>query len=107
LLNETQGYGRDALQNGTAFGGTQTVSLRGAVKTEITPNLTWLVRGDYQRQSGNAQSVTSVVAETVTPEAAANWSDKLGGLVPALGDTYDYNLHQLTGGGLRDRQFGI
>jgi iron complex outermembrane receptor protein len=107
LYNENDGYGRDILNDDQRFGGTWTFSMRGAVRAELTDSLTWTLRGDWQRQGGNAQAVTTVDAKTVTAAGATNIANLLDGKHPILNDTYSNRVRQITGGSLRDRQYGF
>ncbi len=106
LYDRFEGYGYDLLR-GERVGDNTTFSLRGAVRSELTPTLTWLLRGDYQRQRGDGISPTTVDASTVTPTFAANFAARLNGLTPILNSTYGYSLRQISIGRLRDSQGGI
>jgi iron complex outermembrane receptor protein len=106
LYDRYDGYGRNLL-DGSRVGGNETASFRGAVRAEVTPDLTWLVRGDYQRQRGDGQAIVTIDAATVTPTAAANFARRLNGLVPRLDGTYSYGVRQNTAGALRDDQWGL
>ncbi|OWK33152.1 TonB-dependent receptor [Sphingomonas dokdonensis] len=105
LYDRFLGYGHN-LDTGKRFGRNDTFSLRGSMKAEITPTLTWLLRGDYQKQDGDGVAVGTVDAATVTPTFAANFNQRLNGLVPRLDATYSYGVRQLTTGDLDDRQWG-
>lgn len=105
LFDRFHGYGVNA-NTDAHFGGNKTVSLRGAVKANITPELTWVLRGDYQRQRGDGVSILTVDAATVTPTAAANFATRTNGLIPVLDNTYGRRVRQPTSGSLDDRQFG-
>ena len=106
LYDRFDGYGKNAM-TGQHFGDNRTLSLRGAVKAQITPSLSWILRGDYQQQRGDGQAVVSVDSATVTPRAAANFAARLNGLTPRLDDSFDRNLMQITDGTMRDNQWGI
>lgn len=106
LYDHTDGYGRNLLTN-DRFGKKATFSARGSVRAELSPTVTWLLRGDYQRQSGDGQSVVTVDAATVTPAFAANFNTRLSGLIPRLDATYSYAVRQYTEGRLRDNQGGV
>lgn len=105
LFDRFHGYGNN-LNTGENFGRNETISLRGAVKAEITPALTWILRGDYQRQRGDGVAMLTVDAATVTPTFAANFATRLNGFIPVLDDTYSRSVRQSTDGNLDDRQFG-
>ncbi|KKI21972.1 hypothetical protein XM50_01385 [Sphingomonas sp. Ag1] len=106
LYDRYDGYGRNLL-DGSRVGENETLSFRGAVRAEVTPDLTWLVRGDYQRQRGDGQAIVTVDAATVTPTAAGNFARRLNGLVPRLDATYSYGVRQNTAGNLEDDQWGL
>lgn len=106
LYDEYGGYGVNTF-DGQRFGKNRLLSLRGAIRAELAPNLTWLLRGDYQMQRGDGQTVITVDAATVTPTAAANFRTRLNGLEPILNGTYDYNVRQTSGGVLNDDQWGV
>ncbi|WP_308238040.1 TonB-dependent receptor [Phenylobacterium sp. J426] len=106
LYDGFDGYGRSAL-NGERFGQLETTSLRGAVRAELSDSVTWLLRGDYQRQDGDGLVVASVDAATVTPQGAANIASRLNGLHPELYDTFGRRVRQLTDGNMDDEQYGL
>ncbi|PZQ57238.1 MAG: hypothetical protein DI570_20200 [Phenylobacterium zucineum] len=92
----SDGFGRDEL-TGERVGRNGGFSLRGAVKWDIRPDLTWTLKGDYQNLNGDGANVVTVVSKTVTPQALANWRTRLdpdgaGPLtadLPNLNGTYD------------------
>lgn len=106
LYDRFDGYGFN-LNDGERFGNNATLSFRGAVRANITPNLRWVLRGDYQRQRGDGATPVTVDAATVTPAAAANFVTRLNGLIARLDDTYSYSVRQVSGGRLRDDQWGV
>lgn len=106
LADSFDGYGRNELTGNRRFGASNLLSFRGGLRSELSPNLTWLLRGDYQRQRGDGQSVVTVDASTVTPTAAANFSTRLNGLAPRLDDTFNRTVRQGTEGRLVDDQWG-
>lgn len=106
LYDRFDGYGHDLLRD-ERVGNNETISLRGAMRWEISPSLTWLVRGDYQHQNGDGISPTTVAADTVTPAFAANFATRLNGLIPRLDATDSYSLRQISVGRLRDKQAGV
>jgi iron complex outermembrane receptor protein len=105
LLDDFDGYGHN-LFTGGRYGDTNLKSIRGTALIEPAANLTWTVRGDYQKVGGDGQAPTTVVATTVTPAFAAAYRAKFGGISPVLDDTYDYDVYQYTEGTLSDRQWG-
>lgn len=106
LYDDFDGFGRNDI-TGKRFGDSRVVSLRGAFKGELAPTLTWVVKGDYQRQRGDGLTATSVVADTVTPTALANWRTRSGNQLPIVDRTYTYRNRADTDGELRDEQWGI
>lgn len=106
LWDRTDGYGHDMVRD-RSFGGNDTLSFRGTVRAELGDNLTWLVRGDYQRQDGDGQAVTTVDDRTVTPTAAANFAQRLNGLQPRLDNGFSRSVRQYTSGDYADNQWGV
>ena len=106
LYDRFDGYGYN-LFDSKRFGNNDTLSFRGSVRANITPSLRWILRGDYQRQRGDGATPVTVDAATVTPVAATNFATRLNGLTPRLDNTYSYSVRQITGGILKDDQWGV
>lgn len=106
LYDDFEGYG-DNLFAGGRYGGQESLSVRGAAQVEISPSLSWVVRADYQEATGDGAFPTTVLANSVTPTAAENFTRRLRGLTPTLDDTYSYDLYQTTAGSLNDDQWGV
>ncbi|MEW5684028.1 MAG: TonB-dependent receptor [Pseudomonadota bacterium] len=110
----SDGFGRDEL-TGERVGRNTGFSLRGAVKWEIRPELTWTVKGDYQNLSGDGSNVVTVISSTVTAQALANWRTRLdpdgaGPLaadLPLLDGTYRRRVRGTNGGDVKDYQTGV
>ncbi|MDZ4372152.1 MAG: TonB-dependent receptor [Phenylobacterium sp.] len=111
---ESGGYGRNDL-DGKRMGRNDGFSARAAVQWDITPELTWSLRGDYQNLSGDGYNVISVVTDSVTPQTLANWQTRLDpdgagprvGVLPYTSDTYSRRVRQSTEGDVTDYQTGV
>lgn len=106
LYDEFAGFGRNDI-TGDRFGDLGVLSLRAGIKADLTPNLQWVVKADYQRQRGDGLTPTSVAIDTLTPAAVQNWRTRTGNQVPILDRTYTYRNRADTDGVLRDNQWGI
>ncbi len=114
LAYKGEGFDKNDL-TGERIGRNDGASFRGAVKWSINDNLTWLLRGDYTNLSGDGYNTMTVVANTVTPTAAANWRTRvdpdgtgpLVGVTPYLDKTYTRHVMQNTKGDLKDFQSGL
>lgn len=106
LYDHTDGFGRNAI-TGKRVGSNTTFSVRGGVSLDLSDNLRWLVRADYQHQTGDGTTPITVVADTVTPTAAANFNRILAGKIPDLVHTYSTTVRQITAGSLDDEQYGV
>lgn len=106
LYDDSDGYGRNLFIPGR-FGGNTLKSLRGTLRADLGANLTWTVRGDYQKSDGDGQAVNTVLEDTVTPQIRANYIARANGLVPFLDRSYSRDVFQYTEGSLRDEQWGV
>lgn len=114
LGEHTDGTGYEEL-NDIALGENSVRSARLSARWEITPDVTWLLKTDYQTVEGDGAQAISVVAESVTPNAVANWRARLDpdgagprtGDLPLLDDTYSRHVRQDSGGILDDEQLGF
>jgi iron complex outermembrane recepter protein len=114
LREHGDGTGYEELSD-KALGSSDTLSVRASSRWNITPDLTWVMRGDYQTLDTDGFQAVSVVAETVTATAAANWRARLDpdgagpttGDLPLLDDTYSRRVRQESIGGVRDEQYGL
>jgi iron complex outermembrane receptor protein len=108
------GFGRNDL-TGKRIGRNDGFSARVAVEWEITPDLTWNLRGDYQNLSGDGYNTVPLIASTVTPQSLAKWQAALDpdgagplvGVLPYTSDTYSRRVLQSTSGDLTDYQSGV
>ena len=104
------GYFKNML-DGRTYGDRDVFVGRASAKWEIAPALTWLVRGDYSRTTGDGVYPSLVYAETATPAALAaytTFANRFGGVSPVVGNEPSYNFRQrISNPFLRDRQYGI
>ena len=114
LAFEGDGFTRNDL-TGKRVGRNDAFSSRVAVKWNVTPELTWTLRGDYQHLTGDGQIAPTVIEKTVTPAAAANFRARLDpdgagplvGQTPYLTGTYRRHVFQNMEGDLQDYQAGL
>jgi iron complex outermembrane receptor protein len=98
-----------------AIGASDTLSVRGSSRWDITPDVIWVMHADYQTLKGDGLGAVSVVAQTITPAAAASWRARLDpdgagpmtGDLPLLDDTYSRRVRQESAGSLQDEQYGL
>ncbi|MBX3485489.1 TonB-dependent receptor [Phenylobacterium sp.] len=111
---EGGGFGRNDL-TGKRMGRNDGFSARVAIQWDITPDVTWTLRGDHQNLSGDGYNTITVVSKTVTPTTLANWQTRLDpdgagplmGVLPYTADTYSRRVRQSTEGDLKDYQTGV
>tara|TARA_R100000365_G_C2748694_1_gene81362 strand:+ start:3917 stop:6250 length:2334 start_codon:yes stop_codon:yes gene_type:complete len=114
LGSQGEGFGKNDL-TGQTIGRNDVFSVRTAMKWDITPSLSWVLKADYQNLSGDGSPTVTVKADTVTEQAAANWAARLDpdgagpllGSTPYLDRTYDYHVYQVSDGNLKDFQYGL
>ena len=104
------GYFKNML-DGRTYGDRDVFVGRASAKWEIAPALTWLVRGDYSRTTGDGVYPSLVYARTA-PAALLNgytvFANRAGGVSPVVGNEPSYNFRQrISDPFLRDRQYGI
>jgi iron complex outermembrane recepter protein len=114
LREHGDGTGYEELSD-KALGSNDTLSARISSRWNITPDVTWVMHGDYQTLDGDGFQAVSVVAETVTTAAAASWRTRLDpdgagsltGDLPLLDDTYNRRVRQESIGSVHDAQYGL
>jgi iron complex outermembrane receptor protein len=114
LRQHNDGTGYEELSD-SALGGRDIFSARISSRWDIAAAVTWVMRADYQTLEGDGFQATSVVAQTVTPMAAANWRARvdpdgtgpLAGDLPLFSGTYDRHVRQESIGTLNDEQYGL
>ena len=110
----SDGFGREEL-SGDRLGRNTGFSVRAAVRWNITPEIKWVLRGDYQNLTGDGANIVTVVARSVAPNAAANLRTRLDpdGAGPLVGDTpilnatYSRRIRQESQADLADFQTGV
>nr|WP_176392295.1 TonB-dependent receptor [Sphingomonas sp. CDS-1] len=80
---------------------------RATLKLEPTDRLTWLIRGDYLQIRGDGAANTGYKPDTVTATGAANYSARLGGIIPDFFTPFDRRNSNFVTGFQRDRQYGL
>ncbi|MFC6198473.1 TonB-dependent receptor [Ponticaulis profundi] len=106
LYDRTDGFGYNQYNN-SDLGEEETLSLRGAADIELSGNLNWVVRGDYQKMTGDGTGPVTLMASTLTPEGRQNFIDRLNGLTPRLDTDYSRVVRQTPGNNLDSDQWGI
>lgn len=99
------GYWHQA-QTGQRFGGTDTISLRLSARWNITPNLTWTVRGDYTSQTGDGWYNISIIPSSVTPTILAGLNRVLSGRLPTIGIDSNSSNEDVTTANIDDYHWG-
>ena len=115
MYDDRDGYGYNDITR-KSVGDNRVISVRTALAWDISDTLSWSLKGDYQRTTGDGAAVVTVVKESVRGSAEANWrratdpdgtSGPLTGDVPVLNNTYTLTLHQENEGVLNDMQHGF
>lgn len=114
LAYRGDGFGVNDL-DGRKLGENSGFSLRASTRWQISPELTWTLRGDYQNLTGDGQNTITVVAKTLTPQAIENWRTRIDpdGAGPLVGDlpyvnnTFGRHVRQESEGNLTDYQTGV
>ncbi|WP_439637085.1 TonB-dependent receptor [Oceanicaulis sp.] len=106
--SEFDGYG-EFIPDGRAFGGDETVAARVSADFDLSPQLSWSVRLDHTRLSGDGRSAAEALGDTLTARGRAILTGFLGGAanLPDLEDPYDHRVNHLLGGDLSDAQWGL
>ena len=95
------------IPTGRRFGGTDTVSLRLTARYQFNPHLSWIVRGDYSTQTGDAWYNISIVPGSVTPTILANLTRVLGGNLPTIGIDSNSSKQDVTTASIDDYHLGV
>ena len=104
---EFDGYG-EYIPDGSSFGGDETVAARLSADFDLSPRLSWAVRLDHTRLTGDGQSSAEARGDTLTPAGRAILTGFLGaGNLPELDDPYDHRVSHIVGGDLSDEQWGV
>lgn len=92
-------------QDGRQLGGLDDSALRATLRAELG-DLTWTVRGDYARSTGDGFVNMDLDANSVTPEQLEAFRLRLGGALPDT-NLNDRTLNQFVDARLVDRQWGV
>ncbi len=115
VYDDRDGYGQNEL-NGQDIAYSRNITARVGAVWDITDTISWDVRGDYQRTTGDGLPIVSVVAESVWAGGVANWTRVLDpdgtsgpqvGQLPFLNKTYTQSVYQESEGYLNDNQYGL
>lgn len=105
LYDRRDGYIHNDLTGGKV-GDSEYRGVRLSARYERAP-FKWELRADYQRTTGDGQTDTTVVSDSVSASAAANFTATTRGHTPILDDTYSQHISQVAAGSLDDRNWGL
>lgn len=91
---------------GERFGGVDTMSFRLSGRFDLSENISWIVRGDYQSQTGDGYTNVSLLPESLTPAILANFGARLGGRLPVVGITSNSSLNDPATANVDDYHWG-
>lgn len=92
---------------GQRFGGVDTISLRLTGRAELSDNLTWVLRGDYQSQTGDGYNNVSLIPGSISPTILTNFSARLGGRLPIIGIHSNNSLNSPATANVDDYHWGV
>jgi iron complex outermembrane receptor protein len=91
---------------GARFGGVDTLSFRLSGRFDLSDNLTWVVRGDYQSQTGDGYTNVSLLPGSLSPTILANFGARLGGRLPVIGISSNSSLNNPATADVDDYHWG-
>jgi iron complex outermembrane receptor protein len=97
-------YHNDA--TGQRVGGVNTLAFRGTVRANLSDSLTWTVRGDYAKLTGDGSVLFEILPQTLTPAGKARLDSLLGAGNYDL-KPFDFRGRQRLHSGLFDRNWGV
>jgi iron complex outermembrane receptor protein len=107
LANDTDGFVKN-LRDGKTYGEKETAEGRLSAKWMPTDDLTWTVRADYARTSGDGVALNQVDSSTASPAQIAAYTARLGGNPTTLGYPPSFTANQRFANlNLTDRQWGV
>ncbi len=92
---------------GKRFGGMDTVSTRLTAKADFTDDISWLVRADYQHQSGDGYQNVSIDPKSVTPAMLASFNKVLNGRLPTIGNDSNWSSNDPSTANVNDYHWGL
>ena len=92
---------------GKRFGGIDTISFRLTTRWDITPHLSWIMRGDYASQTGDNWYNISLVPSTLTPSIIANLHRVTDGQLPTIGIGSDRSNQDVSTANIDDHHWGV
>lgn len=106
--SEFDGYG-ELIGDESNFGFESSTAFRASAAFDITPALSWTVRADHTRLSGDGRSAAEARGDTLTAEGRGALAAVLGGVdnLPELDDPFDFRVNHIVGGDLSDVQWGV
>lgn len=91
---------------GKRFGGIDTISLRLTGRVDLSDRLRWVVRGDYQSQTGDGYNNVSLLPGSLTPTILTNFGARLGGRLPVIGISSNSSLNNPATANIDDYHWG-
>ncbi len=88
------------------FGGSDTISLRLTGRYRFSPNVDWIVRGEYSTQTGDGWYNISLVPSSVTPTILANLTRVLASRLPTIGITSNRSKQDVPTANIDDYHWG-
>ncbi len=111
LAAQTQsrdGYGK-VISDGRKFGDEESWNIRGSGAFNFDNNVSWNVRVDAAKVTGDGQGANEVIGSSLSDTALNNLTQALGGPqnLPDLSDPTDFRVNHVVGGDLDDEQWGL
>ena len=106
LYQATDGYTENTV-TGDQLGENDTTGVRLGGTWRITDDLTWTVKYDYSKITGDGFVDNPIIPDTVTPAEMARLNAIFGGNPPEVTDPFNRKTNQVTVGDLDDKQWGI
>ena len=106
LYQSSDGYTENTT-TGDELGENDTTSVRVGGTWRITDDLTWTVKYDYAKITGDGFVDNGIIPESVTPAEMARLNLVFAGNPPEVADPFNRKTNQVTEGDLDDEQWGI
>lgn len=92
--------------DGKRVGSVNTFAIRETIEADLSPNLTWVLRGDYTRLTGDGQALYELLPNTLTAAGKARLDMVMGAGNYDL-KPFDFHGNQRLNSGLSDRNLGF